>query len=49
MLVLSKANVFEATAMLIGVELLARLTDLLEQMVSGYSKAHERARLLPWA
>ena len=32
--------------MLIGVELLARLTDLLEQMVSGDSKAHELARLL---
>ena len=38
-----------ATAKLNGVEPLAWLTDVLEQMVSGRIKAHELARLLPWA
>jgi hypothetical protein len=28
---------------------LAWLTDVLERMVSGRTKAHELARLLPWA
>jgi transposase len=38
-----------ATAKLNGVELLAWLTDVLERMVSGRTKSHELARLLPWA
>jgi hypothetical protein len=38
-----------ATAKLNGVEPLAWLTDVLERMVSGRIKAHELARLLPWA
>src|SRR4051795_2951770 len=38
-----------ATAKLNGVEPLAWLTDVLERMVSGRTKAHELARLLPWA
>ena len=38
-----------ATARLNGVEPLAWLTDVLERMVSGRSKAHELDRLLPWA
>jgi transposase len=37
-----------ATAKLNGVEPLAWLTDVLERMVSGRTKAHELARLLPW-
>jgi hypothetical protein len=37
-----------ATAKLNGVELLAWLTDVLERMVSGRTKAHELERLLPW-
>jgi transposase len=37
-----------ATARLNGVEPLAWLTDVLERMVSGRTKAHEPARLLPW-
>jgi transposase len=37
-----------ATAKLNGVEPLAWLTDVLERMVSGQTKAHELARLLPW-
>jgi hypothetical protein len=28
---------------------LAWLTDVLERMVSGRTKAHEREQLLPWA
>jgi transposase len=32
-----------------GVEPLAWLTDVLERMVSGRTKAHELERLLPWA
>jgi hypothetical protein len=31
------------------VQPLAWLTDVLERMVSGRTKAHELARLLPWA
>jgi transposase len=31
-----------------GVEPLAWLADVLERMVSGRTKAHERERLLPW-
>jgi transposase len=39
-----------ATAKLNGVEPLTWLTDVLERMVSGRSKAHELNRLLlPWA
>ena len=38
-----------ATANLNGVEPLAWLTDVLERMVSGQTKAHELERLLPWA
>jgi hypothetical protein len=37
-----------ATAKLNGVEPQAWLTDVLERMVSGRTKAHELARLLPW-
>src|SRR5688572_8321925 len=37
------------TAKLNGVEPLAWLTDVLERMVSGRTKAHELERLLPWA
>ena len=44
----SKAVVFEAEAVLNGVEPLAWLTDVLERMVSGRTKAHELERLLPW-
>jgi hypothetical protein len=32
-----------------GVEPLAWLTDVLERMVSGRTKAHELEHLLPWA
>src|SRR5688500_928 len=38
-----------ASAKLNGVEPLAWLTDELERMVSGRTKAHELERLLPWA
>ena len=38
-----------ATARLNGVEPQAWLTDLLERVVSGRTKAHELERLLPWA
>ena len=37
-----------ATAKLNGVEPLAWLTDVLERMVSGRTKARELERLLPW-
>ena len=37
-----------ATAKLNGVEPLAWLTDVLERMVSGRTKANELERLLPW-
>jgi transposase len=37
-----------ASAKLNGVEPLAWLTDALERMVSGRTKAHELERLLPW-
>jgi transposase len=37
-----------ATAKLNGVEPLAWLTDVLERVVSGRTKAHELDRLLPW-
>jgi hypothetical protein len=37
-----------ATAKLNGVEPLAWLTDVLERMISGRTKAHELERLLPW-
>ena len=37
-----------ATAKLNGVEPLAWLTDVLERMVSGRTKAHELELLLPW-
>ena len=37
------------TAKLNGVEPLAWLTDVLERMVSGRTKARELERLLPWA
>jgi hypothetical protein len=38
-----------ATAKLNGVEPFAYLKDVLERMVSGWTKAHELERLLPWA
>jgi transposase len=38
-----------ATAKLSSVEPLAWLTDVLERVVSGRTKAHELGRLLPWA
>jgi transposase len=38
-----------ATVKLNGVEPQAWLTDVLERMVSGRTKAHELERLLPWA
>jgi transposase len=38
-----------ATAKLNGVEPQAWLTDVLEGIVAGRTKAHELARLLPWA
>jgi len=38
-----------ATAKLNGVEPQAWLTDVLERMVSGQTKARELERLLPWA
>ena len=38
-----------ATAKLNGVEPLAWLTDVLERMVSGRTKARELERLLPWS
>ena len=37
-----------ATAKLNSVEPLAWLTDVLERMVSGRTKANELVRLLPW-
>ena len=37
-----------ATARLNGVEPQAWLTDVLERVVSGRTKAHELERLLPW-
>jgi hypothetical protein len=37
-----------ATAKLDEAEPLAWLTDVLERMVSGRTKANELARLLPW-
>ena len=37
-----------ATAKLNGVEPLAWLTDVLERMISGRTKANELERLLPW-
>ena len=37
-----------ATAKLNGVEPQAWLTDVLERMVAGRTKAHELERLLPW-
>ena len=37
-----------ATAKFNSVEPLAWLTDVLERMVSGRTKAHELERLLPW-
>jgi transposase len=37
-----------ATAKLNGVEPQAWLTDVLERMVAGRTKATELARLLPW-
>ena len=36
------------TAKLNGVEPMAWLTDVLERVVSGRTKAHELHRLLPW-
>jgi len=38
-----------ATAKLNGVEPLAWLSDVLERMVSGRTKAHALEELLPWA
>jgi transposase len=45
-----KNSVFETLSLqLNGVEPLASLTDVLERMVPGRTKAHEIARLLLWA
>src|SRR5215213_132578 len=41
-------SVFEIDSLLSKIEPLARLTDALERMVSGRTKAHEIERLLPW-
>jgi hypothetical protein len=38
-----------ATAKLDEAEPLAWLTDVLERVISGRTKAHELERLLPWA
>ena len=46
---LAERVVFEAIATLNGIEPFAWLTDVLERMVSGRTKAHELERLLPWA
>jgi hypothetical protein len=43
-----KTLVFEANVMLHRAEPLAWLTDVLEHMVSGRTKATELERLLPW-
>jgi transposase len=40
--------VFEAIATLNGIEPFAWLTDVLERVISGRTKAHELERLLPW-
>jgi hypothetical protein len=45
---LSKGNLFETNATLNRVKPLAWLTDMLERMVSGRTKAHELEQLLPW-
>jgi hypothetical protein len=42
-------SVYEAIKPLNGVKPLACLTNVLERMVSGRTKAHELERLLPWA
>ena len=39
----------KASAKLNGVNPQAWLTDVLERMVSGRTKAHELEQLLPWA
>ena len=44
----SKTYVFETITTLNGVEPQAWLTDVLERMISGRTKAHELERLLPW-
>jgi transposase len=41
--------VYEAAASLKGRALGLWLTDVLERVVSGRTKAHELERLLPWA
>jgi IS66 C-terminal element len=46
---LPETYIFKREAPLNGVEPLAWLTDVLERMVSGRTKAHELERLLPWA
>jgi hypothetical protein len=46
---LHKTVIFEAIATLNRVEPLGWLTDVLERMVSGRTKAHELERLLPWS
>ena len=46
---LSKTSIFEAAASLKGRALGLWLTDMLERVVSGRTKAHELERLLPWA
>jgi transposase len=43
-----KTVVFEAIATPNGIEPFAPLTDVLERMVSGRTKAHGLERLLPW-
>ncbi len=44
----SKTNVYDIFATLNGVELLAWLTDVLEWLTAGRSKAVEFERRLPW-
>jgi hypothetical protein len=46
---LSKGAIYEAAASLKGRALGLWLTDVLERVVSGRTKAHELERLLPWA
>jgi hypothetical protein len=45
----TKRAVYEAAASLKGRALGLWLTDVLERVVSGRTKAHELERLLPWA
>jgi hypothetical protein len=44
----AETAIFEAIATLNGIEPFAWLTDVLERVISGRTKAHELERLLPW-